>query len=137
MPTFPDAQILNLPTGSIYGMLTYPSEGIPPLSVVAFRLEDGAIRYIDTAGSPTVLYYEFELPIGTYNVVAYCKPGPNSGPGPILAGGYTQAVLCGLKIGCNDHTLIPVIVAAGSITMNIDPGDWYVSLDVFPPMPKP
>jgi hypothetical protein len=134
-PTSTAEQILNPPTGSISGMLTYPAEGLPRLHVVAFRLEDGSSRYIETASSPTILYYEFDLPVGTYNVVAYALGSDSSPTG--LAGGYTNAVLCGLTVDCTDHSLIAVTVTAGSTTMNINPGDWYADSGSFPPMPTP
>lgn len=48
---------------------------------------------------------------GVYHVVAYYQN---------LAGGYTQAVLCGLGENCSDHLLIPVTVKANHTVKNVD-----------------
>jgi hypothetical protein len=54
-----------------------------------------------------------------------------------LAGGYTQAVPCGLSVNCTDHSLIPVQVNNGVVTQNINPGDWYAPEGSFPSYPLP
>ena len=129
--------------GTITGRLSYPSEFIPPLRVVAFSLTDGRAYFVDTAENQ--LEYSIEVPAGTYHVVSYLHEGvagntgqvdsytPGGGP---FAGGYTQMVPCGLSVDCNDHTLLAVTVAAGE-TATADPGDWYAPEGTFPPMPNP
>jgi hypothetical protein len=113
--------------GAVTGSLSYPSEGIPPLKVVAFDAESQApVAVVDTeAGQST---YSLSLPIGAYYVVAYTLDGQ-------LAGGYTSAVLCGLSVDCTDHTLMPVVVAPGYAPEDIDPTDWYAPEGSFPAMP--
>ncbi len=115
--------------GSISGRLSYPSEFIPPLRVVAFRVENGSwtqqYAYVDTllnAGA-----YQIDgLEPGYYWITAYTIPNDNGAPSG-LAGGYTQAVLCGLSVDCTDHSLIAVEVKPGKVTEDIDPGDWYAA----------
>jgi hypothetical protein len=113
--------------GTITGNLSYPSEGIPTLKVVAFDANTRApIASVETeAGRST---YSLSVPIGAYYVVAYTRDGR-------LAGGYTFAVLCGLSVECTDHRLVPVGVAPGFAPEGIDPGDWYAPEGTFPPMP--
>jgi hypothetical protein len=113
--------------GNITGNLSYPSEGIPPLKVVAFDAESQTpIATVETeAGQST---YSLSVPIGAYYVVAYTHDGQ-------LAGGYTLAVICGLSVDCTDHMLIPVGVAPGFAPEGIDPTDWYAPEGSFPPMP--
>jgi hypothetical protein len=113
--------------GAITGNLSYPSEGIPPLKVVAFDAESQApVAMVDTeAGQST---YSLSLPIGAYYVVAYTLDGQ-------LAGGYTFAVPCGLSVDCADHTLMRVSVAPGHAPEDIDPADWYAPEGSFPAMP--
>ena len=118
-------------TGYITGNLSYPSEMIPPLRVVAWNVVDGSYSYIDTPANQ--FEYIIEVPVGTYYVVAYVLGGDGFPSG--LAGGYTQMVPCGLAYGCDDHTLIPVMVEAGVMVSGIDPGDWYGDPAAFPPMP--
>ncbi len=113
--------------GSISGSLSYPSEFIPPLRVVAFQVDGFNYRYVDTMENQST-YQIRGLPPGLYHVVAYVMDGT-------LAGGYTPAVACGLSVDCTDHSLIDVVVASGQDTPNIDPADWYAPEGSFPPMP--
>ena len=76
-----------------------------------------------------------DLPSGTYHVVAYVMPGGGYGSGP--AGGYSQMVPCGLKYGCDDHSLIDVVVTAGNTTAGVDPNDYYADPGAFPANPAP
>jgi hypothetical protein len=112
--------------GSISGKLSYPSEFIPPLRVVAFNIFDQSYRYVDTIQNQST-YQISGLAPGKYHVVAYA--------GGSLAGGYTPAVACGLSVDCTDHSLIDVAVFAATDTSNIDPADWYAPENSFPPMP--
>jgi hypothetical protein len=114
-------------TGSIAGSLSYPSEFIPPLRVVAFRTDINQYYYVDTFENQGA-YQIDNLPVGTYHVVAYTMDGG-------LAGGFTQAVPCGLSVDCPDHTLIDVPVNAGGVSTGVDPGDWYAPEGTYPPKP--
>jgi len=113
--------------GSISGHLSYPSEFIPPLRVVAFNIFDNTFQWVDTAQNQGA-YQIVGLKPGKYHVVAYVKDGG-------LSGGFTQMVPCGLSVNCTDHTLIDVVVLAGADTPNIDPFDWYADASAFPSMP--
>ncbi len=119
-------------TGSIAGSLSYPSEFIPPLRVVAFNVATGQAYYVDTAENQGTFQID-NLPPGTYHVVAYVLGGTGLPAG--FGGGYTRAVPCGLSIECNDHTLIEVTVTAGQVTQDVRPWDWYAPEGAFPPMP--
>jgi hypothetical protein len=126
------------PMGTITGSLSYPSSFIPSMRVAFFNLTDGSVSYTDTGMNQGT--YSIDLPEGTYNIVAYpydaasyTPPAPGA---PALAGGYTQAVPCGLLADCTDHSLIPVTVVAGQ-TITADPGDWYAPAGTFPSMPAP
>jgi hypothetical protein len=113
--------------GSISGTLSYPSSFIPPLRVVAFRVDGQYYRYVDTMQNQST-YQITGLAPGVYHVVAYIMDGS-------YAGGYTQAVPCGLSVDCTDHSLIDVEVKSGQDTPNINPGDWYALAGSFPAMP--
>jgi hypothetical protein len=113
--------------GSISGTLSYPSEGIPALRVVAFNLSDRNYYSVDTQPNQSI-YQITGLPPGKYHVVAYTMDGQ-------LAGGFTPAVACGLTVTCTDHALSEVVVLAGQDVTGIDPQDWYAPPGTFPPMP--
>ena len=121
-------------TGGVSGQLMYPASGIPSLRIVAFQVGASNVYHVDTAlGKNT---YELDgLPPGTYRVVAYTLAGGGFNPGPV--GGFSQMVPCGLKYGCNDHTLIDVVVTAGHVTTGVDPNDYYAPQETFPPDPIP
>lgn len=129
-----DATVEPISTGSLSGHLGYPSEAIPPLRVVAFNSNSDKFYYVETIYNQST-YQISGLPAGTYHVVAYTLGGGSFPAG--LAGGYTQATLCGLSVNCTDHSLAPVSVAAGQDTTDINPNDWYAKDDAFPPMPGP
>lgn len=113
--------------GSISGSLSFPSEYIPPLRVVAFNINSGYYYYVITVQNQAG-YQIAGLPPGTYHVVAYTLDNTGSA-------GYSQAVICGLSVNCNDHSLIDVIVKSDQETKNVDPGDWYAPDGSFPPSP--
>jgi hypothetical protein len=113
--------------GSISGTLSYPSEFIPELRVVAFSVGGFNYRYVETMENQGT-YQITGLPPGKYHVVAYVVDGS-------LAGGYTLAVSCGLSIECTDHSLIDVTVTSAQDTPDINPVDWYAPEGMFPPMP--
>lgn len=121
-------------TGSLSGQLSYPSEVIPPLRVVAFDTNSENFYYVETDYNQTT-YQISGLPLGSYYVVAYTYGGGSFPAG--LAGGYTQASLCGLTVNCTDHSLVPVEVKAGQDTPDINPSDWFAEGNPFPPMPGP
>jgi hypothetical protein len=122
--------------GSIAGKLSYPADSLPPLRIVAFRVEKGAktksYMYVEVFNQDTYLINN--LKPGTYWVVAFpITQAKQISPG--LEGGYTKAVACGLSVNCTDHSLVEVQVKPGEVTNNIDPGDWYAPLGAFPKDP--
>jgi hypothetical protein len=94
---------------------------------VAINLDTGEYFFVETTSSQNS-YQLQKLPAGTYNVLAFTEKG--------VAGGYTQAVLCGLSAECTDHTLIDVTVKAGQDTPDINPQDWYAPEGAFPADPS-
>jgi len=134
----------NIPTqtpqgglvGSIAGTLSYPSEGIPPLAVVAFHVGGGPGDYYYVFTQTNQSAYQIDnLPPGQYTVVAYSLGGGGFPSG--LAGGFTQYVLCGMQPPCSNHALAEVTVNAGQVTQNINPGDWYAPQGTYPAYPIP
>lgn len=115
-------------SGGISGKLSYPSEGIPPQLVVAFKVDSDEYYWVQTAQNQST--YQLDgLSAGTYHVVAYILPDGS------LAGRYDQFYVCGLNQGCADENWVDVQVQAGVITPNVDPGNWYGGPELYPPMP--
>lgn len=90
------------------------------------------LYYVETSYNQKT-YQISGLPAGTHLVVAYTLGGGSFPVG--LAGGYTQAVVCGLRVDCTDHALIEFPVNSGQTVTEVDPGDWYASEGTFPPAP--
>lgn len=120
--------------GSISGTLSYPSESLPAMYVTAFQAGTQNYRYVSTSDGQRAYQIDGLAP-GTYHVVAYTI-GSQSFPAG-LAGGYTRAVPCGLSVTCSDHTMIDISVSAGQAITGINPADWYLVDDAFPPFPGP
>jgi hypothetical protein len=111
--------------GGIAGNLSYPSEFLPGMFVVAYRQNTSEYYFISTQDSQGS-YQVDNLPPGIYHVVAYYQT---------LSAGYSQAVPCGLNVNCTDHGLIDVMVTAGNVTTGINPTDWYAPAGTFPTKP--
>ncbi|MGA2110701.1 MAG: hypothetical protein ABSG98_00965 [Anaerolineales bacterium] len=126
---------LAIGLGSISGYLSYPSEAIPAERVIAFSTTSSAYFFVDTAAGSSI-YKIPNVPSGTYNIVAYVAPSAPAGSPIGLSAGFSQAVLCGLVYGCQDHSLLPVVVRTGVDTPEINPQDWYAPQGSFPPLPK-
>lgn len=134
---------VDLPYATVTGKLSFPSEFLPAMRVALFSLTNGKAYFVDTAKGQN--WYSINVPAGTYYVVSYPYEGVPGNTGQVdsytlgggpFAGGYTRMVPCGLTVGCDDHTLLPVSVVEGQVAA-ADPGDWYAPAGTFPPMPKP
>ena len=67
------------------------------------------------------------MPPGTYYVLAFLLDPDIADVD--FAGAYSQFVLCGLEVGCEDHSLVPVVVPPGETVTGIDLADWYLPID--------
>jgi hypothetical protein len=117
--------------GEISGTLSYPSENIPPLRVVAIKVGTG--EYFATEITGQNVYKLEGLPEGKYHVLAYRMDSGGADPG--LVGGFSQYVLCGQTTDCTDHSLVDVVVMAGIPISNINPMDWYAPAGTYPTDP--
>lgn len=115
-------------TGNIAVTVGYPSEGIPPLEVYAFRKEDDTHVLVKTKQNQSTVSFE-NMPLGTYTFVAYPQDTAK------LAGGYTKAVPCGLLATCTDHSLIEVEIEEGTNFTQVEIKDWYAPEGTFPTKP--
>lgn len=116
--------------GKVSGRLSYPSEMIPELLIVAFNSQNlEEYEYIKTGINQSD--YELELPKGTYFLVSYVADESGN-----YGGGYTNAVACGLSVECEDHSLVEVEVNKDTVIQNIDLTDWYAPENTFPDKPN-
>lgn len=120
--------------GVIAGTLNYPSEGIPPLRVCAISMVNSSVYRCVRTKTDQKVYRIGRVRPGSYHVMAYVREG--AWGVPQHAAGYTRAVTCGLKAGCDDHALIPVEVRPGKLVRGIDPQDWGPGRDSLPEEPR-
>ncbi|MEW5942215.1 MAG: hypothetical protein AB1750_21315 [Chloroflexota bacterium] len=119
--------------GGLAGKIQYPAGGIPAMRIVAFRVGN-LNEYYSITTQVGQSSYEMSLPPGQYYVVAYTIEGGGFPGG--LAGGYTQAVLCGLTANCTDHSLVAVQVSSQAVLVgDANIADWYAPPGTFPPNP--
>src|ERR1700694_664270 len=128
-------------TGSIGGLIQFPSDFIPPLAIYAIATD--ASRYYTTEIIQNQTHYSMRgLRPGDYNVYATTRQiqvtgacGARTQSPARFGGGYTKSVTCGLDVSCTDHSMINVHVSAGATVEKVEPNDWYVGLDFYPLIP--
>ncbi|MGW8226513.1 MAG: hypothetical protein ACWGOY_12300, partial [Anaerolineales bacterium] len=126
-PLFDENTSGPVPTGSITGKICYPSEFIPEMTL--FVQETSSQEISEVYISENQNSYNMNLSPGRYIAFAYLNSGA------ILMGSYSNAVLCGLTAGCEDHSLVEFEVKAGQTLEDIDICDWY-STEAVPPDPR-
>ena len=103
--------------GSVEGMVCFPGEPpLPPMTLFFAEATTHAVTAFPHTDGTGV--YRVDLPQGTYTAYAFVD-------GLEIGGSYSLAVVCGLTVGCTDHSLIPFDVTAGVPTDGIDICDWY------------
>lgn len=126
--------IRQISLGAINGKFGYPSEGSPPLALIAMRPEDPTVfRILHTPrlpGGALSPYTIGAIEPGTYVVLAYVEGSADG-----LVGAYTPAVACGLAANCTDHSLTRVTVTGGQTVSGIDILDWYAPAGTLPKRP--
>ena len=121
--------------GALRGSVNNPmTEGTQTMLVAAYKVSNypNGGFYSDFL-KPGQQNYSIELPGGEYFVIVYVLDGNAKFTGP--TGGYTQAVSCGLTSNCTDHSLVPVMVARGKLTPDINPDDFAQTDNAYPFMP--
>lgn len=106
--------------GTIVGRLSYPSDYIPPLRVIAFNLDTDDYYEVYTELNDFT-YQITDLPPGTYHVLAYLVDNESD-----FCAAYTQYALCGYWLAdCEfDPELVDVAVFPGQIVRQVDLVDW-------------
>ena len=108
--------------GGIDGLLSYPSDFIPPLRVVVFSLDSDDFYEVYTPGSLEISSYRIEdIPPGTYHVLAYLVE-----PESDFCAAFTQYAKCGYwTADCDyDPELVEVSVFPGQLVRQVDLMHW-------------
>jgi hypothetical protein len=120
--------------GAISGLVGYPAEGHPGLTVYAISTTDKTVWFsveIPRGTDPAKPAYTISgVRPGTYNLFAAAEGNERTG------GAYTQYVKCGMNASCSDHTLIDVAIRAGETVRDIEVSDWYAPSSNYPVRPR-
>lgn len=109
--------------GAVKGSLGYPSEDVPVTRVCAISVSSPRVFRCVVTKFNQRSYEVRGLAVGSYYVVAYPKPPASWGIKEAEVFAYTRAVKCGMRVGCNDHSLIPVSIRGGQTVGGIAPTD--------------
>ena len=110
--------------GTIEGAVTFPSQVVPAMTVYAAELDSARVHTARLARGQA--NFTIEVPPGRYLLFL----APNEPGAPDIYGAYTRYSLCaphGVDGQCEDHTLIPVAVAAKSARVAVAIDDWYLT----------
>jgi hypothetical protein len=116
------------PAGRIRGHAHFPACFPPPDLQVCAEGTDGS----STCTSKLVLTevglaYTLEVPPGWYLVYSASE---STLPG--YRAYYSEAVVCGLSVECDDHEPIPIEVRPNETVSGIDPDDWFAPKEPVP-----
>lgn len=109
---------------SISGQLFFPGGFLPPQRVVAYDVDEVGTYYAIEVYSGNT--YTLEVPPGMYYILAYLIDEDGTSDPSRYSGAYSEFVLCGLHVDCDDHSLISIEVNLGETVTGIDPADWYL-----------
>jgi hypothetical protein len=113
--------------GTIEGVVAFPSALVPSMTVFASETDTSRIHTAPLARGQST--FTLELPPGRYLLFL----SPNEPGAPNVYGAFTQYSLCaphGIDGQCEDHTLIPVVVAAKTARVAVTIDDWYLTDEV-------
>lgn len=101
---------------NVVGRICFPGGEIPPMTAYFENTKNGTFLELPIQKDQTS--YEANLQPGTYIAYAWLEDFSRGGL-------YSRAVACGMKIGCDDHTLLPFIVSGRKVLSDIDLCDWF------------
>jgi hypothetical protein len=113
--------------GTIEGTVTFPSQLAPSMTVYASDVDTSRVHSVQLARGQA--NFTLEVPAGRYLVFL----APNEPGAPDIYGAYTQYSLCASHQsdgGCEDHTLVPVIIAPKTPHAAVTIDDWYLTDDI-------
>lgn len=116
----------------LVGRVAYPSEYLPPMRVCALAADDpGTAHCLRTAENEP--HYGISVPAGAWVLLAWPQDTGTAGD-PGLLSEASECIGTG-GLGCDDHALRVVTVAAGEHRDGLDINDWYYDpRESLPPM---
>lgn len=129
--SLPEPKVSAQQTGTLNGVLSYPSDADFPRMIVCAEAVNSKRVYCTDKRVPqrrrNKVGYKLTVPAGSYYVFATIVNGEE--PVENMRGYkayYSEFVKCGLTVKCTSHEPVKVTLRAGQTLAGIDPGDWYV-----------
>ncbi len=113
--------------GTIEGVLVFPSQVVPAMTVYASELDSARVHTARLARGQA--NFTIEVPPGRYLLFL----APNEPGAPDIYGAYTRYSLCAphaVDGQCEDHTLMPVVVGSKAARVAVAIDDWYLTDEI-------
>ena len=116
------------------GRVSYPSEYLPVMRVCAIAAADPGLGHcrLTAENQP---HFEIAVPAGDWWLLAWPQDTGTAGD-PGLLSAASDCLGSG-GVGCDDHALLAVTVAAGEVREGLDINDWYYDPQATPPPMPP
>lgn len=118
----------------LLGRVSYPSEELPAMRVCAIAATDPGLGHcrLTAVNQP---HYELAVPAGDWWLVAWPQDTGTAGDPGLLSA--ASECLGSVGVGCDDHALLAITVAAGEVREGLDINDWYYDPQATPPPMPP
>jgi hypothetical protein len=113
--------------GSLDGTVAFPSDFVPSMTVYASEADSSRVHTATLSRGQKS--FTLELPPGRYLIFL----SPNDPGAPHIYGAFTRYSLCAPREAegqCDDHSLLPVAVAAKTARVAVTIDDWYLTDEV-------
>jgi hypothetical protein len=113
--------------GTIEGVVTFPAQLVPSMTVYASDLDTSRVRSVQLARGQA--NFTVEVPPGRYLVFL----APNEPGAPNVYGAYTRYSLCAPHDSgaqCEDHSLVAITITAKAPRCAVTIDDWYLTDDI-------
>ncbi len=118
----------------LVGRVSYPSEYLPVMRVCAIAAADPGLGHcrLTVDNQP---HFEIAVPAGDWWLLAWPQDTGTAGDPGLLS--VASDCLGSGGVGCDDHALLAVTVAASEVREGLDINDWYYDPQATPPPMPP
>ena len=115
-PTNPSSPVPTQLVNNVSGKVCFPDGEVPPMTAYFEETETEELVELPISGGQES--YAVKIPPGTYIAYTWLTDFTRGGL-------YSHAVPCGLKAGCDDHSMLPFTIKEGELLEDIDLCDWF------------
>lgn len=118
----------------LVGRVSYPSEYLPVMRVCALSAADPGLGHCRMTAENQP-HFDLPVPPGDWWLLAWPQDTGTAGE-PGLLSAASECLGTG-GVGCEDHALLAITVAAGEVREGLDINDWYYDPQATPPPMPP